>query len=79
MDKYDNIKLPGFSVYSSCRAKCKRASGGIMILMKDYLNVYVSTIQNTKCKDAIWIAINEKNLNFKIAIGCVYIPPENSV
>ena len=80
MDQFDQISIDGFTVFSSCRKHCKRSSGGVMFLVKDYLRDFIKPMKlEILSQDTIWIALDKSLLGLTVALGCVYIPPENSI
>ncbi|ESO99838.1 hypothetical protein LOTGIDRAFT_173496 [Lottia gigantea] len=59
-----------------------KASGGVMLVIKDYLREYTIRILDiAKYEEMIWIKINTKRLGLDndIIVGCVYIPPVGSI
>ena len=69
--------IPDF--YSVIREHNKRSSGGVIILVKDNISTYVKPVKSMSCKDIVWISLDECLLGITFVLGCVYIPPENSV
>lgn len=78
LDELDTIDLPNdYLFYCKNRKGCKRKSGGIIIIYKKCLSNFIKFIDSES--DVVqWVELN-LNLESKVYLGCVYIPPENSV
>ena len=77
----DILSLPdGYLYEMKNRKKYKRASGGIIIIYKTYLQNDIK-FHITESQFVLWFTISKKllNANSDILFGCVYVPPENSV
>ena len=76
LDKYDEIDINDYKViFLTDRDKCKRESGGVIILTKSDIHENIIDVVG-KCEHVKWIALERDNV--KLVIGCVYIPPEGS-
>lgn len=76
----DILNIPDdYMYYSKIRKKCKRKSGGIVVMYRNKLKGYLNFI-NTDCEFVQWVKISKLIINQKTdsLLGCVYIPPSNS-
>lgn len=80
LDQFDFLELPSnYSYISKVRKKCKKSSGGIVIMYKKSLETFLE-FPNTECEYVQWLKI-KKGLLFEdkdVLLGCVYLPPENT-
>lgn len=77
-DELDDLKLPNeYSFYAKHRKKFKRKSGGIVVVYRNLLSKFLNLI-NSESEFVQWVEIckNISNLNERILLGCIYIPPE---
>lgn len=73
-DELDDLKLPNeYSFY----AKHRKKSGGIVVVYRKFLSKFLNFI-NSESEFVQWVEIckNISNLNERILLGCIYIPPE---
>ncbi|CAG2203358.1 TBCD [Mytilus edulis] len=73
----DILNIPDdYMYYSKIRKKCKRKSGGIVVMYRNKLKGYLNFI-NTDCEFVQWVKISKLIINQKTdsLLGCVYIPP----
>ena len=69
-----------YDYFAKHRTKCKRKSGGIVILYRKRLSKFIE-FPHTESEFVQWISISNQVLNIDktLLLGCIYIPPENSV
>ena len=62
------------------RKSFKNNSGGIVIIFKKNLSKHIQFIESDS-EFVQWVEISEKylNINEKLLLGCVYIPPDSSI
>ncbi|KAK3107329.1 hypothetical protein FSP39_011987, partial [Pinctada imbricata] len=78
-DNLDILKVPsGYKYFLKSRKEFKRKSGGIAIFYKETLKNYIQF--PTSISEFIqWVKISNVITQKPFVIGCVYIPPENSI
>ncbi|CAG2254109.1 unnamed protein product [Mytilus edulis] len=79
-DDLDDLKLPhDYTFYAKHRKKCKKKSGGIVVVYRKHLSKFLNFI-NSESEFVQWVEIskNLSNLRENILLGCIYIPPENT-
>ena len=80
--KGDKLGVEGYTTFLSCRGKHKKArkhSGGVAILVRNYLIRGVEIIRSSS--DLMWVRLDKQFFEFKedLYVGVVYISPQNSV
>ena len=80
LDEFDILELPpNFSYISKVRQKCQKKSGGIVIVYKTSLDLFLE-FPKTDCEYVQWVRF-KKGLLFEendVLLGCIYLPPENT-
>ncbi|KAK6196419.1 hypothetical protein SNE40_001648 [Patella caerulea] len=60
----------------------RKSSGGVLVLVKDALSIYTKRILvRDDFEEMVWLHINTKKLGLSrnLILGCVYVPPVNSI
>jgi hypothetical protein len=74
-----------YSVYSKCRKKCKRRSGGIAIVYKKSFSIFLNFL-NSESEYVQWVEFykdvfgpcDKGLLHSNFLLGCVHLPPGSS-
>ncbi|GFS04675.1 zinc-binding alcohol dehydrogenase domain-containing protein 2 [Elysia marginata] len=76
---YDDLTIPGFTVYHKQRSSFINKSGGITIAARNSIAQHITQLQSNS-EYALWIKINKRlcQLGDDILLGACYIPPEGS-
>ncbi|CAG2232459.1 PLG [Mytilus edulis] len=79
-DDFDVIDIPGYKFIMQNRKKTKVKSGGIAFGYKEKYEKQVHLIE-TESKLVLWLKISSEIFGTEedVLIGCIYIPPENSI
>jgi hypothetical protein len=86
LNKLDELKIPhDYSVYSKCRKKCKRRSGGIAIVYKKSFSIFLNFL-NSESEYVQWVEFykdvfgpcDKGLLHSNFLLGCVHLPPGSS-
>ena len=79
IDELDKLELPrGYQHFSKIRKGCIRKSGGITVIYKQSLSNII-TFHESDCNYVQWMSIKNEHDSTNMLIGCIYIPPENSL
>lgn len=79
-DELDVLNLPnGYLCNSKIRTNCKRKSGGIVVIYREYLKHFLKFIK-TSSNFVQWVIFSSDimKLDKDLLLGCIYLPPENS-
>ena len=83
LDPQKSIQFANYTVYNFARKvrhkKAKRSSGGIAILIANWLNKRIEIKRVNEC--LVWIIFKDCiniNTNKKLMVGVVYVPPIDS-
>ncbi|CAG2198186.1 unnamed protein product [Mytilus edulis] len=80
-DDFDVIDIPGYKfIMQNRKTKSKVKSGGIAFGYKEKYEKQVHLIE-TESKLVLWLKISSEIFGTEedVLIGCIYIPPENSI
>ena len=80
-DKLDILDIPtDYDYFAKHQTKFKRKSGGIVILYRKRLSKFIE-FPHTESEFVQWISISNQLLSIDktLLLGCIYIPPENSL
>ena len=80
-DKLDILDIPtDYDYFAKHRTKFKRKSGGIVIAYRKRLSKFIE-FPHTESECVQWISISNQLLSIDktLLLGCIYIPPENSL
>ncbi len=75
LNDFENIQIEGFELHVNNRKKYVHCSGGIGVLVKNYLSVNIDFIESNEICTWFWI---RKILPYDIICAAIYIPPESS-
>ena len=75
----DQHSIDGFTLIHKPRRKCRRASGGLCLAIKNDLLKYITYVEN-ECNFILWCKIDKRCFDTydHIYLACVYVPPETS-
>ena len=83
LNSLKSIQFASYTVYNFARTvrhkNAKRSSGGIAILIANWLNKHIEIKRVIEC--LVWIIFNDCiniNTNKKLMVGVVYVPPIDS-
>lgn len=71
------IHIPNFDIFVQNRYKCKHASGGVALLVKQHLANYVDIIPS-ESDYVLWFKLKRDLMGINFLGAVVYVPPENS-
>ena len=76
---YDTSTITGYTLIHKPRNKCRRASGGLCIAIKNEFLPYVTYVEN-ECNLLLWVKIDKRCFNTvdHVYLACAYVPPETS-
>ena len=77
LDEFDPLIIPNFTAYKNNRQNNKRASGGVAILVKNYISEFVDCL-DYNFNETIWIKISGRILQRPLILCTVYNPPQGS-